>query len=144
MVIGSGQQPYGPWARSSPYFLVRSGLKKRKRKKNEEPRSVELMTAQSVRPPVSQTCLGPAHIAGSGQPIYLIIIIYIIILYNIKNEKIQKNSKGHFKIFLICSRVFYHFFLIIGLYFYTLRYRFNIKIIGFLRNISKKISKLLN
>jgi hypothetical protein len=101
MVIGPGQQPYGPWARSSPYFLVRSGLKKRKRKKNEEPRSVELMTAQSVRPPVSQTCLGPAHIAGSGQPIYLIIyliiIIYIIILYNIKKFKNSKKFQGSFQ-----------------------------------------------
>jgi hypothetical protein len=55
--------------------LGRVQPKKRKRKENKEPRFVEPMTAQSVGPPVGQTCLGLTHI---GQPINLIIIIYNI------------------------------------------------------------------
>jgi len=64
--------------------------------------------------------------------IIIIIIIYIIILYILKK---QKNYKGHFKIFLIFSRIFLSIFHSIGLYLYTVRYRSSIKILGFLWNI---------
>ena len=68
----------------------------------------------------------------------------IIIYYNIidlKNKKISKNPKGHFKIFLIFSCVFLPILFNIGLYFYTVRYILGIKILGFLQNISKKTLK---
>jgi len=64
-----------------------------------------------------------------------IIITYIIILY-------KKNSKGHLKIFLIFLCIFLPILHNIELYFYTIRFRFSIKIPGFLRNISFKKLKI--
>jgi hypothetical protein len=57
---------------------------------------------------------------------------------------IKKIPKGILKIILIFSRVFLSILFNIGLYFYIVRYKSGIEIPGFLRKISKKISKLLN
>jgi hypothetical protein len=45
---------------------------------------------------------------------------------------------GHFKIFLFFSRVFLSILLNNGLYFDIVKYKFGIKILGFLWNILKK------
>jgi len=57
--------------------------------------------------------------------------IYIYI-YNQKNQK-------SFKKIVIFKNIFPTIFHNIGLYVYTVKYKFNIKILGFLQNISKKI-----
>jgi hypothetical protein len=63
----------------------------------------------------------------------------------LKNWK--KKSNGHFKIFVIFSHVFPIILHNIGLYIYIVRYRYDIKILGFLQNVSliflKKLKKNL-
>ena len=65
-------------------------------------------------------------------------ILYIIILYIAKNEKIKKNP---LKKVVIFSHVFLLILYTIGLYIYIIKYRFSIKILDFLRNILKVFFK---
>jgi hypothetical protein len=69
----------------------------------------------------------------SAHPTYLISysIYYIII--------ILKKSKIILKNFVIFSYIFLPITHNIGLYIYTVKYKSSIKILGFLRNVSKKI-----
>jgi hypothetical protein len=46
-----------------------------------------------------------------------------------------------FKKIMIFSQIFLPILHNIGLYIYTVKYKFGIKILGFIKNISKKISK---
>jgi hypothetical protein len=59
-------------------------------------------------------------------------------------KKIQKTSKGDFKIFLTFSHAFLPILLNNRFYFYTIRYKSYIKIPGFLWNISKKSKRFQN
>jgi hypothetical protein len=83
--------------------------------------------------------------AGPPQPIYFIIYQYNNILYiiiNIKNKKFPNKIKNPLKKFVIFSHIFHQFCIISGLYIYTVRYKSNIKILGFLRNFFKNFQKL--
>jgi len=86
-----------------------------------------------IRPLVSPTRLGPAQLAEPGATQYN----NIIIIYNIfKKTKIFQNFKNPFKKICIISHIFLPILHNIELYIYIVRYRFGIKILGFLRNIS--------
>jgi len=85
--------------------------------------------------------LGLAQSAGPAQPMCVCIYIYIIknntiILKKTKNFK--KISKILSKKIVIFSNIFLPTLHNIGLYIYTVKYKFGIKISGFLQNISKK------
>ena len=87
--------------------------------------------------------LSLAHLSGLAQPTYLILynIYYIIILYIFLKTK--TNFKNHLKKIVIFSNIFLSILHNIGLYIYTLKYKFGIKIPIFLWNISKKIQNIL-
>jgi len=63
--------------------------------------------------------------------------IYIYIYFK-KIKKKSKKIKNPFKKIVIFSNIFLPILHNIGLYIYTVKYKFDIKIPGFLRNISKK------
>jgi hypothetical protein len=73
---------------------------------------------------------------SSAQPMYIYYIYLFIIIYNTikKNEKFQKS----FEKIVIFSNIFLPILHNIGLYIYTVKYKSDIKIPGFLQNISKK------
>jgi len=87
----------------------------------------------------SFSVLSSAQLSGPAQPSYLILynIYYIIILFK-KTKKIQIFFKKSFKKIVIFSNMFLPIFHNIKLYIYTVKYKFGMKIAGFLRNISKK------
>jgi len=76
---------------------------------------------------------GPAHVEFYFIFIYLFIIIY----YNIKNEKIPKNLKIPFEKFVIFSNIFVPILHNIRLYIYIVKYKSGIKIPDFLRKNKK-------
>jgi hypothetical protein len=107
---------------------VRPDLKKRK----------GYVGPRSAQPKVPG--LGPVSWAG---PAHVCVYIYIYIIKN--NTIILKKTKNFKKISKILSKkivIFSNIFLPtlhnIGLYIYTVKYKFGIKISGFLQNISKK------
>ena len=57
---------------------------------------------------------------------------------NFVKDEISKKFQNSFKKFVIFSHVFLSILHNIGLYIYTVKYKFSIKIPGFLWNISKK------
>jgi len=110
---------------ASPKCLGRSGPNQKKKKKKD-------MLDQYQRNP---TFLGSTQLLGLAH------LIYLIIYYNI--SKFQKKIKKTIQKLVIFSYIFLPILFNIGLYFFTVRYKSNIKILGFLRNISKKIQKNL-
>jgi len=71
-------------------------------------------------------------------------LIYLIIIFFKKKEKISNFPKGILKIFVGPSHVFPTISHNFRLYIYIVRYRSGIKILGFLRNFYKKIKNLKN
>jgi len=92
-----------------------------------------------ANPTLLWATLSPVSWVGLAY-IYLIYILFIII-YIIIFKKIQKKFKNHFKKIVIFSNIFLSILHNIGLYIYTVKYKFDIKIPGFLQNISKKLKK---
>jgi len=83
---------------------------------------------------LGQANYGPAQVVGSGSaPIFF---------WKKKQKKSKKTSKIIFKKIAIFSNIFLSILHNIGLYIYTVKYKFGIKIPGFLQNISKQIRKI--
>ena len=108
--------------------MVRPG-KKRRRKLYVGPRSAQ--------PKVPWARPNPHLI------LYIIILYYNIILNKKNQKKFPTNFKNHFKKIVIFSNIFLPILHNIGLYIYTVKYKFGIKIPGFLRNISKKNQNII-
>jgi len=82
------------------------------------------LLASTSRYKMGWTCFGPTHPKKRR-------VFWVTCLQK------TKNSKGYFKIFIIFSHIYPIILHNIKLYIYTVRYKFDIKILDFLQNVSK-------